>query len=424
MNKTLKIKNILILVLTLLLTLTFGCGQKELTTEYTDELKLTDTYEGKTFLKDGIGKVTLTQKVDGDTAHFRDTDGTTFTARFLLINTPESTGKIDPWGTAASKFTSGILQNAKEIVCESKVNGKPAELDTTGKRYLAFVWYRYSSQEDFRLLNLELVEQCYTDFTDNLDAGKYAEIFAKAAEKGIKLGRRVFGEKDPDFDYSYKITDATIAYLRENIAQFTEETQGSKFRLKVRIVRINGDNLYLEDYEKTSSDKTGEYTTAGIYLFSGYGKNFSSYPIGTVFEFTCKCVKNDVYGIQLTDPGEAKIIEVPEEDMEIELREFDGKSEIDLKSLEGSVIKISRVKILGVGSKNENSAYTISAITDFGQKINIRIDGNTYPKYDRYSVETGEYYSIIGGISQYSDNYQIMLTNQRGIAKNDFVLLK
>ena len=44
----------------------------ELKTPYTDQLKLTQSYVGKSFINDGIGVVTLSSPVDGDTAIFKD----------------------------------------------------------------------------------------------------------------------------------------------------------------------------------------------------------------------------------------------------------------------------------------------------------------------------------------------------------------
>ena len=54
-------------------------------------------------------EVTVIAFVDGDTTHFSvpETmveDGV-LRARYLGINTPESTGRVDAWGKAASRFT-------------------------------------------------------------------------------------------------------------------------------------------------------------------------------------------------------------------------------------------------------------------------------------------------------------------------------
>lgn len=410
-------------ILVFLLALVFvGCGQPdEITVEETDNLKLELDYAGKSFINDGIGKVVLTQSVDGDTAHFRDIKtGETFTSRFLMINTPESTGKIDPWGKKASEFTSAKLKNAVEIVLESENHEKPAEKDTTGKRYLAFVWYRPAEGADFRLLNLEIVEECYSRFTGSKeDSAKYGNLFTKVNDRCSELGFRVYGEKDPDFDYSYEITPLTIAYLREH---FDEYTNGSKIEVTVRVVRINGNNIYVEDKDPTEIGTTGEYNTAGIYVYSGFGVGASlgRAKIGAVYSFQCQVVDNETYGHQLTNPINISIVEGPSE---VNLREFDGKSNIDLQSLEGYVIKVNNVTVQDIGELHpDTGAYTITVSTVSGQRFNIRIDGSTTPKFDYRTLEVGQVRNIIGGVSKYMDSFQVMLCNQKNEGVNDFVL--
>lgn len=420
--KKVSLNKILVLLMILVTAFTFvGCGGDTINTKYTDELKLQTAYQGKSFINDGIGLVKLTQNVDGDTAHFKDSTGYNFTARFLMINTPESTGKVDPWGKKASKYVADILSNAVEIVCESEKPGSPAVKDTTNKRYLAYIWYRNNTADDFRLLNLEIVENCYSRFVNDEGAGKYGSVFLEAHNKSQKLGQKVFGEKDPDFDYTYKINEITIAYLRDHVEEFA--STGSMLQMKVRVVRLNGDNIYVEDIEKTANEEKNTYDTAGIYMFSGYGSPFGRIKLGSVIKFNCQCVENDVYGFQLTNPTKVEILEkATGEDSEI--REYTGEENIDLPSLEGLVIKIKNVTIQNVGNPNsETGAYTIYAKTKSGQEINIRIDGSTTPKYDRTQVVVGAEYDVIGGVSKYSDTFQVMLCNVQteGVGSSDFV---
>ena len=104
-----------------------GCtGEEEyseeiLPTPVTDSLKLTADYAGQTFTapsdnNSAIGEVTLTSVTDGDTVNFVDgrvdaktTSENSKALRFLGINTPESTARVEPWGVKASKFTKSIL---------------------------------------------------------------------------------------------------------------------------------------------------------------------------------------------------------------------------------------------------------------------------------------------------------------------------
>ena len=61
--------------------------------------------------------VTLQKCVDGDTAWFT-LNGEKIKTRFLAIDTPESTNKIEPYGKEASDFTCNLLTNAKTIEIE------------------------------------------------------------------------------------------------------------------------------------------------------------------------------------------------------------------------------------------------------------------------------------------------------------------
>lgn len=156
-----------------------------------EQVKINFDYENKSFVKDGVGKVTLARLVDGDTAHFYDITGEYIKLRFLLIDTPESTKDKDPWGLAASNYTKDKLLNAKEIVLESDTE----KMDTYG-RYLGYVWV------DGVLLNLLLVEEAYTNASPS--HSKYKEYFMEANMKAKTTGRRFFGEVDPNYDYENK----------------------------------------------------------------------------------------------------------------------------------------------------------------------------------------------------------------------------
>lgn len=192
----------------------------ELATPYTDQLKLTQSYVGKSFLNDGIGVVTLSSPVDGDTAIFKE-GSTTFTVRFNAVNTPESTYKLEPWGLSASKFTKRVLNNAVKIVLQADTI-KTNRLDSTGKRYLAWVWYQPSEGADFRLLNLEIVEKCYS--TSKAAGMLYADTLLDADLKAQKLNVRIWNRTvlDPDYDYSETGKYLTLKEIREQFNGSTD----------------------------------------------------------------------------------------------------------------------------------------------------------------------------------------------------------
>ena len=66
-------------------------------------------------------EVTLNKCVDGDTAWFNLNDEVIKT-RFLAINTPESTNKIEEYGKEASEFTCELLKNSTKIEIEYDEN--------------------------------------------------------------------------------------------------------------------------------------------------------------------------------------------------------------------------------------------------------------------------------------------------------------
>ena len=71
-------------------------------------------YNGKTFADDGVEQVTLHMAIDGDTTHFKAHDGSIIKIRYWGIDTPESTGKVQPWGRAASSYNKSIIKAASE----------------------------------------------------------------------------------------------------------------------------------------------------------------------------------------------------------------------------------------------------------------------------------------------------------------------
>ena len=117
--------------------------------DYVDQLKLDMT---SPTLKT---EVELKRHIDGDTSHFIDPIGITsdgvIKARYLAINTPESTGRIEEWGKKASEFTESKLENAYSILIES--NDTMWNKDGNG-RFRFFVWYKPPADADWRHLNI------------------------------------------------------------------------------------------------------------------------------------------------------------------------------------------------------------------------------------------------------------------------------
>ena len=224
---------------------------EDLPTPYTDALALTADYQGKSFIEDGIGEANLHLCIDGDTAHFTQVHGTDtrwFSVRFLAIDTPESTGRIEPWGFKASNFVCDILENADTIVLEA--DESRSRLDTTGNRYLGYVW------ADGRLINLEVVEQAYSHATGVYQL-KYGEQLFSAWVDAQATGRRIHGERDPDFDYDLEY-DPTIAVHIMDLVLHPERYLGYFVTVQGVVSRVEGRHPWLEQ------------DGYGIYLYRGF----------------------------------------------------------------------------------------------------------------------------------------------------------
>ena len=139
-----------------------GCGDKQETPvdpiDYAAQVKLDMNSET---LK-ANAKFELENHIDGDTTHFlmgSDAPVSKLKARYLAVNTPESTGKIEEWGKKASRYTKEHLASATSIVLET--NGTEWEVDSTGERYLVWVWYKTAEMADYRCLNIELCKKAW-----------------------------------------------------------------------------------------------------------------------------------------------------------------------------------------------------------------------------------------------------------------------
>ena len=106
-------------------------------------------------------EVTVKTYVDGDTVHFYVPHSVmpsgVLKGRFLAINTPESTGKIEEYGKAASRFTREKLENAAAVLIESEDGSWNP--DSTSERFLVWVWYKPQDSDTWRNLNVELLQE-------------------------------------------------------------------------------------------------------------------------------------------------------------------------------------------------------------------------------------------------------------------------
>ena len=120
-------------------------------------------------------EVTLYKCVDGDTAWF-DINGEKIKTRFLAINTPESTNKIEAYGKEASEFTCKELTQAKKIEIEYDDNATK-----TDKYNIDLVWVYV----DGNLLQEKLIESGLAEVKYIYGKYKYVDDL-KSLEKTAK----------------------------------------------------------------------------------------------------------------------------------------------------------------------------------------------------------------------------------------------
>ncbi len=248
--------------------------------DYTATTKLTYNYSGKSFLTDGIGEVTLVTKVDGDTAHFKSVTGSTGTikGRYNCIDTPESTGMLEPWGHGASEYNGELLTNAKHIVLstdKADATSGPA-LDSTGGRYLVYVWVANVDNptlDDFINVNLAICQQGYSK-AKGVTGKEYADAFTNAdiQAKAFKL-HLWSDEQDPDFNYS----DPVKIDLRMIVEGYDTKGEaydwvGSKVTFNAYVAGVGPDQGAAYVCDDVSWTENGATLTQryGMYIFTQY----------------------------------------------------------------------------------------------------------------------------------------------------------
>ena len=165
-------------------------------------------------------EVTLKFHIDGDTSHFnvpKDVDASgVMKARYLAVNTPESTGKIEEWGKAASAFTKEKLTNASSIIVETESDRW--EFDGNG-RYLVWVWYKPAEGGDYRNLNLELLQNGLAVGSKASDTRYGEAAVAAIAQATVEKLYMFSGQNDPQFPYG-EAQSITLKELRTNITEY------------------------------------------------------------------------------------------------------------------------------------------------------------------------------------------------------------
>ncbi len=204
-------------------------------------------------------KVTVKYYIDGDTTHFNSSvlgvNGLA-KARYLAVNTPESTGKIEEWGKPASNFTKEKLSNAHSIIIES--DGTSWEQDSNG-RYLLWIWYQPTAGAEYRNLNLELLQEGFGR-SASVSEGRYGAACVAAMGQAKTYGLHLFSnDKDETFPYDEAVS-VSLKELRTNIEAYS----GLNVVVEGTVVRNSNWEVYIESYDAATN------RSYGMQIFYGY----------------------------------------------------------------------------------------------------------------------------------------------------------
>lgn len=361
---------------------------KELTTQYTDATKMDFSYEGKNYLTDRVGEVTLVKCTDGDTARFRS-GSKEFAVRFLGIDTPESTYRIDPWGKSASDYTCDKLTSATTIVLEAG-----DEMQDGYGRYLAWVWY------DGRLLNLELVEQAYSN-AKGTTGTKYEDVIYDAELAAQATDRRIWGEKDPTYDYSLEGAPITVGELVTNMDKYI----GKKIEITGIVAFEVGISPYLVD-------ESGY----GIYVYLME----NSYKIEPGNKITISGLDLTFYPDQET--GSPQLVGVYKRNVELVSENnvvsprtiaVEDITAIDL----GSFIKVENIEVTEVYKSPNTGDYTITCEDSFGNELGLHISSSVEQSEIDALLSVGSIVDVAGGLSRYNEQYQLEMSDLGTVVK-------
>ncbi len=410
-----------------------GNSSENSSTEFIDYVAQTKLDMNSDSLKQ---EVTVKQYVDGDTTHFNvpttiAADGN-LKARYTAINTPESTGAIEPWGKKASNFTRGKLESASSIIVET--DGTKWEYDANG-RFLVWIWYKPQGETDYRNLNLEILQNGFA-YGNKINTCRYSTPCMSALSQAKANKLNLWSGDDPDF-YKGDAKTITLKELRTNPEKYLEV----KVTFEGTVTLYDSWNVYIEDYDA----ETDLYY--GISAFLSYKEELleilapgnrvrivgkvTYYEVGGTYQVSdlkYRAIKPD-------DPDNTQLISEGNETAykETSATDFNGKVSVDMETLDfqtgetvltptefdyaelamNTSISMKNLKVVSAyTTKNETSAnkgaITLTCEAD-GQTITVRTavlyhsDG-TLVTQDEF---VGKTIDVDKGFVDYYEGYQI-----------------
>ena len=374
-------------------------------------------------------EATVKSYIDGDTTHFYVDESVcadgVLKARYLAINTPESTGKIEEWGKAASKYTRSRLEKATSIILESDNN--KWNIDSTGERHLVWVWYKTAEDTEYRNLNIEILQEGYA-ISSNASQNSYGETCTKAIAQAIAYEKFVYSKQpDPDFPYG-AAQEVTLKQLRTHI----EEYDGALVAFNGIVTMNNDGSILVEEYDAENDMVYGMTIYYGTSGLNGEGLEILSigneirvvgvvsyWETGGVYQISSleynRRDKDNPRNIKLLSKGHsAGYFEVDAKTftskidvmLEEETKTFDYAALTLNTSISMKNLKVDSVYTTAQG--DSKGAMTLSCTAEDGTKIELR----TIVLYDNGTLVTADYFKgktidIKGFVDLFDGDYQI-----------------
>lgn len=351
-----KLKKIIISAIVAILAVPslISCGDTTVDYVHNGTVKLGLDYQGKDFFTQGVGQVTLKSPIDGDTAHFTPvntaTSSDTIKSRFWGIDTPESTGKVQPWGKPASNFTKAKLQEANEngtIVVSAAITSYQApEFDSTGTRYVSLVWINLDTKnaayDNLFLLNLWIVQDGYSWVKNVADMPSYSDTFYAAETQAKNQKLNLFSdEEDELFNYG-DYQDVSLLDIKTEIAASIADSShvnaynNEKVTVTGTVSGFSNHILYLSSYfskENGSSKDEGEY--AGVNIFCGMSSIPSKYyKTNTYVQVSGVAEDDESFGFQITSASFPTLSSTKAGDAQVLISAEDNNEEYALHTFE------------------------------------------------------------------------------------------
>ena len=430
-----------------------GCGESE---KDNDKIELIDYVSSLTLDMTSNTKkqeVEVKLYIDGDTTHFDPINPTAedreqfdktqgyIKARYIAIDTPESTGAIEEWGKKASNFTHDKLASARKIIVESDTD--KWDIDSTGERYVLWVWYLPEGATEYRNLNLEILQEGLARGSSTAN-NRYGEKANLALMQAQRAKLYVFsGEKDPDFYYG-----SAIPLSLKQLRCYASEYNTKKVVVTGTVVAQFNNSVYIEEYDVETGMYFGMpvfygYTSGKLLEILSYGNRVKV--VGTLSAFQGSYQISGVAPYDTFDPDHEDNCQIIEKDkspayVETEAKEIvsgnldirfikevpDGEPVVDTVKIEyGEAVtsttvmvkdlKVTKAYTTNNGGKNDG-AISLTCQAPDGTVITVRTEvlkeNGVIVTQDRY---VGKTITVKGLIERYvpnadkPDNYQYQI---------------